>query len=92
MVVKHGILTLTKERRLRVFENRILRQIFAAKRDGNGEWRSLHNEEIHTLYLSHNIVRAIKTRRLRWAVHVARMIIQISSFLSTLKFLLLQNT
>ena len=66
-------LTLREECRLRVFENRILRRIFGPKRDENGEWRRLHNKELHSLYLASNIVRAIKTRRLRWAVHIARM-------------------
>ena len=59
--------------RLMIFENRILRQIFGPKRDENGEWRRLHNEELHTLYRSPNIVRMIKSRKLRWAGHVARM-------------------
>ena len=59
--------------RLRVFENRILRRIFGPKNDENGEWRRLHNEELHSLYRSPNIVRVIKYRRLRWAGHVARM-------------------
>ena len=54
-----------------VFENRILRRIFVPKRDANGEWRRLHNEELHSLHLSPNIVRVIKSRRLRWAGHVA---------------------
>jgi hypothetical protein len=66
-------LTLREERRLRVFENTILRRIFGPKRDENGEWRMLHNEELHSLHRSLNIVRAIKSRRLRWASHVARM-------------------
>ena len=67
-------LTLREECRLRVFENRILRQIFVPKRDENGEWRRLHNEELHSLYCSPNIVRVIKSRRrLRWADHVARV-------------------
>ena len=56
-----------------VFGNRILRRIFGPKRDENGEWRKLHNEELHSLYRSLNIVRVIKSRKLRWAGHVARM-------------------
>ena len=60
-------------RRLRVFENRILRRIFGPKRDANGEWRRLHNEELHSLYRSPSIARVIKSSRLRWAGHVARM-------------------
>ena len=66
-------LTLREEFRLRVFENLILMRIFWPKRDENGEWRRLHNEEIYSLYRSANIVRVIKSRRLRWAGHVARM-------------------
>ena len=66
-------LTLREECRLRVFGNRILRRVFEPKRDENGEWRRLHNEELHSLYRSANIVRGIKSRRLRWASHVARM-------------------
>ena len=62
-----------KECRLRVFENRILRRIFGPKRDENGEWRRLHNGEFHRLYRSPNIVKMIKSRRLRWAEHVTRM-------------------
>ena len=57
-----------------VFENRVLRRIFGPKRDGvTGEWRKLHNEELNDLYCSPNIVRLIKSRRMRWAGHVARM-------------------
>ena len=66
-------LTLREGSRLRVFENRILRRIFGPKRDENGEGRRLHNEELHSLYRSPNIVRVIKSRRLRWAGHVSRM-------------------
>ena len=66
-------LTIREESRLRVFENRVLRQIFGPKRDENGEWRSLYNEEHNSLYRLPNIVRVIKSRGLRWAGHVARM-------------------
>ena len=65
-------LTLREESKLRVFENRILRRIFGLKRDENGEWRRLHNEELHSLYRSPKIVRMIKRIRLRWTGHVAR--------------------
>ena len=64
---------LRKERRLRIFENRILRRIFGPTGDANGEWRRLHNGDLHSLYRSPNIVTVIKSRRLRWAGHVARM-------------------
>ena len=66
-------LTLREESRLRVFEVRILRRIFGRNRDENGEWSRLHNEELHSWYHSANIVRVIKSRRLRWAGPVARM-------------------
>ena len=67
-------LTLREERRLRVFENRVLRRIFVPKRDEvTGEWRKLHNEELNDLYSSPNIVRVMKLRRMRWAGQVARM-------------------
>jgi len=67
-------LTLREERRLRVFENRVLRKIFGPKREEvTGEWRKLHKEELNNLYSSLNIVRVIKSRRMRWAGHVARM-------------------
>jgi hypothetical protein len=57
-----------------VFENRVLRRIFGPKSDEvTGEWRKLHNEELHNLYSSPNIIRQIKSRSLRWAGHVARM-------------------
>ena len=60
-------LTLRVERRLRVFENKILRRIFGLKRGANSEWGRLHNEELYTLYRSPNIVRVINSRRPRWA-------------------------
>ena len=59
-------LTLREECKLKVFENRILRRIFEAKGDANGEWRRLHNEKLNSLYRSPNIVRVIKSKRLRW--------------------------
>ncbi|KAJ4430005.1 hypothetical protein ANN_22213 [Periplaneta americana] len=65
-------LTLREEQRLKVFENKVLRKIFGAKRDEvTGEWRRLHNAELHALYSSPDIIRNIKSRRLRWAGHVA---------------------
>jgi hypothetical protein len=67
-------LTLREEHRLRVFENRMLRRIFRPKRDEvTGEWRKLHNEELHDLYSSPSIIRIIKARRIKWSRHVARM-------------------
>jgi hypothetical protein len=67
-------LTLREERRLRVFENRVLRRVFGPKTDEvTGESRKLHNEELNDLYPLPNIVREVKSRRMRWAGHVARM-------------------
>jgi len=67
-------LTLREERKLRMFENRVLRRIFGPGRDEvPAEWRRFHNEELNDLYSSPNIVRVIKSRRMRWAEHVARM-------------------
>jgi hypothetical protein len=66
--------TLREENRLRVFENRVLRRIFGPNRDEvTGEWRKLHSEELHNLYSPPNIIRQIKSIRMRWAGHVARM-------------------
>ena len=59
---------------LRIFESRMLRRIYGPKRDEvTGEWRKLHNEELDDMYFPPNIVRVIKSRRMRWAGHVARM-------------------
>jgi hypothetical protein len=66
-------LTLGEEHRLRVYENTVMRRIFGPKREEDGSWRKLHNDELHSLYFSSNIVRVIKSRRMRWAGHVARM-------------------
>ena len=75
-VVLYGCETLSlilrEERRLRVFENTVLRRIFGPKRDEvTGEWRKLHNENLNDLYSSPNIIRVIISRRMRWAGHVA---------------------
>jgi hypothetical protein len=66
-------LTLREEHRLRVFENRVLRRILRPKREEDGSWRKLHNDELHSLCSSPNIVRVIKSMRMRWAGHVACM-------------------
>jgi hypothetical protein len=74
MGVKLG-LTLREERRLRMFENRVLRRIFGPKRDDvTGKWKRLYNEKLYDLYFSPNIIRVIKSRRMRWLGHVARMV------------------
>jgi len=67
-------LTLREERKLRVFQNMVLRRIFGPRSDEvTGEWRRLHNEELNDLYSSPNIVWVIKWRTMRWAGHVVRM-------------------
>ena len=67
------LLTLREERRVRLFENRVLRRIFGPKRNEvTGEWRKLHNEELNDLYSLPNIVRVIISRKIRWARYVAR--------------------
>jgi hypothetical protein len=64
---------LREEHRPRVFENRVLRKIFGPKREEDGSWRKLHNDELHSLYSLPNIVRVIKSRRMKWAGHMAHM-------------------
>jgi hypothetical protein len=67
-------LTLREERRLRVFENMVVKRVFGPKREEvTGEWRKLFNEELNDLYSLPNILHGAKSRRLRWAEHVARM-------------------
>jgi hypothetical protein len=64
---------LREEHRLRVFEDTVLRRIFGPKSEEDRSWSKLHNDELHSLYSSPNIVRVIKSRRMRWAGHVAHM-------------------
>jgi hypothetical protein len=65
---------LREERRLRVLENRVLRRVFGPKRDEvTGEWRKYHNEALNDMYSLPNSMRVVKSRRMRWAGHVARM-------------------
>jgi hypothetical protein len=64
---------LREEHRLKLFEERVLRRIFGPKTEEDGPWGKLHNDELHSLYSSPNIVRVIKSRRMRWAGHVAPM-------------------
>jgi hypothetical protein len=64
---------LGEEHRLRVFENRVLSKIFGPKKEEDGSWRKLHNDDLHSLYSSPNIIRVINSRRMSWAVHVAPM-------------------
>ena len=67
-------LVLREKRRLRVFENKVLRRNFGLKKDEiTGEWLKLHNEELYDLYCSSNIIRVINSRRIGWASHVAYM-------------------
>jgi hypothetical protein len=65
--------TLREEHKLIVFENRVLRRIFGPKREKDGSWRKLYNDELHSLYSSPNIVRVIKSRMMRWAGRMALM-------------------
>jgi hypothetical protein len=76
MLYRRETLSLTprEEHRLRVFENRVLRGIFGPKREEMARgWRKVHNEELHNLCSSPNIIRAIKSKRIKWAGHVAHM-------------------
>jgi hypothetical protein len=65
---------LREEHRLRVFKNRVLRKIFGPEREEDGSWRKLHNDEFHGMYSSFNIIRVIKSRRMRWVGHVVHMV------------------
>jgi hypothetical protein len=67
--VRNLVSDIKEEHRLRVFENRVLRRIFGL----TGDWRKLHNEELHNLYSSPYVIRMIKSRRMRWLGHVAQM-------------------
>jgi hypothetical protein len=67
------LLTLREKHRLRDFENRVVRRIFGAKREEDASWKKLHNDELHSLYLSLNIVWMIESRVMRWVGHVAHM-------------------
>ena len=74
LVVVVVAVTLREERKLRVFENKVLRRIFGPRRNKvTGEWRTLHNKELNDLYSLPNIVQVIKSRRKKWAGHVAHM-------------------
>jgi hypothetical protein len=64
---------LGEEHRLRVFENRVLRRMFGPKREEDGSWRKLYNDELHSLYSSTNIITVIKSRGMKWEGHVACM-------------------
>jgi len=69
------LLTFREDCRLKAFENRVVRRIFGSKRNGlTREWRRLHNEELHNLYCSPNIIQVIESRRMRWVGHVACMV------------------
>ena len=74
-------LTFREESRLGVFENRVLRRIFRSTRDGvTGEWRKLHNKELNDLYYLPNTIRVMKSRRMRWMGHAARMVERIDAY------------
>jgi PAS domain-containing protein len=78
LVVLYGFetrsLALKEEHRLRIFWNRVLRRIFGSKREEvMGGWRNLHNEELHNLFFPPNIIRVVKSRRMRWTGHVEGM-------------------